>query len=99
VYVAWNGIHALDAKTGQLIWSNSILTDLSSSPVVANGVLYVAGGSMYALDAATGVVLWQSPTSGGSSYSSPSVANGVIYFSGGNTGLYAFGLPGGNTSH
>ena len=60
-------------------WQYDTGTTISSSPVVANGVVYVGSDNTYAFDAGTGALRWQSPVVG----SDYAVANGVLYVSGG----------------
>ena len=57
-------VYALDAATGEEIW-NYDAAELSSAPVVADGVLYGASELaeyLFALDALTGEVLWTTST-------------------------------------
>jgi len=76
----------------QLKWSQTKVNvyDLSSSPIVANGVLYFGGGDdrLYALNASTGGALW-TYTAGGSLVTTPAVTNGVIYFDSSDGNVYA----------
>jgi serine/threonine-protein kinase len=46
VYVgSWdNDVYALNAKTGDLLWSYATGAGVDSSPAVANGVVYVGSG-------------------------------------------------------
>lgn len=94
VYVGidgWDdGLHALDAVTGELLWKYETESSVTSSPTVANGVVYFGSydQSLYALDAATGDLLWRYKTSD-AVYSTPAVANGVVYFGSNDTHLYA----------
>jgi outer membrane protein assembly factor BamB len=51
VYVgASNYMYALNASTGALLWSSATFRPVSTSPVVANGMLYYATdyGGVYA---------------------------------------------------
>jgi eukaryotic-like serine/threonine-protein kinase len=72
-------VYALDAMTGQKVWSYKTGNDVGS-PAVAGNTVYVASkdGNLYAFDASTGSTLWvyglDSPTQ-----SSPAVANGLLY--------------------
>lgn len=66
-------VHAIDAATGEAIWTTTVddqpNASIWSSPVVWNGTLYIGvasiakeqgfRGSVVALDAATGELLWQ----------------------------------------
>ena len=73
-------VYALDAATGEELWSYESY-ELSSSPVVADGVLYGASKSaeyLFALDALTGEVLWTQSTEDFTSHAL-SVVDGVLY--------------------
>lgn len=82
VYVAFTDgtIRALDAATGQVIWSAVQDQGAYSSPAVAGGRLYIAihNRGLLALDAATGATLWLSPIPG-PQWSSPAVDNGRVF--------------------
>jgi len=82
VYVAFTDgtIRALDAATGQIIWSVTQDQGANSSPAVANGRLYIASHNrgLLALDAATGASLWLSHIPG-PQWSSPAVDNGRVF--------------------
>ena len=57
-------LYALNAATGDKLWSFSTPGDVYSSPALANGVVYVGseGGNVYALNATTGAKLWSYDT-------------------------------------
>ncbi|CAK9322648.1 unnamed protein product [Citrullus colocynthis] len=75
---------AMEAKTGNIIWSTANLNDATApGPVtVANGVVFAGStyrqGPIYAMDAKTGKMLWSYDT-GGSVYGGISVSKGCIY--------------------
>jgi outer membrane protein assembly factor BamB len=83
------GIFALNARTGAVIWTRTVATDISSAPAVVNGVVYVGGDYypaqtvVYALNALNGAVIWNRTLQDATSFSdsSPAVANGVVYVS------------------
>jgi len=78
-------VYALDAFTGVQIWNYSTGRAVSSSPVVASGVVYISSyPNVYALSASSGTKLWNYTTVGGRS--SPAVVNGFVYV--GSSGLY-----------
>lgn len=85
-------LYALNASTGQTVWSYPA-GEINSSPAVANGLVYVSAGSMYALDASTGALVWSYPTfgiyCGNSRDCGPSVANGIVYALDFGAGFYA----------
>jgi outer membrane protein assembly factor BamB len=92
VYVgADNGLYALNASTGELLWSYPTGGGIAFfSPAVANGVVYVGSYSddaVYALKASTGELLWSYVT--GTVESSPAVANGVVSVGSYSDRLYA----------
>jgi serine/threonine protein kinase len=64
-----------------LRWSYTTAGKISSSPVVAGGIVYIGSDDdrVYALDAATGVVRWTYTTAGNIFTSSPAVAGGTVY--------------------
>jgi outer membrane protein assembly factor BamB len=74
--------YALDLTTGEIIWTFSAGSPISSTPAFQNGVVFFgtrAPGEIYALDARTGLVRWLSPVPGGAAvYSSPAVVDGRV---------------------
>jgi len=83
VYVASYdaNVSALDAATGNLLWSYPTGAGaVGSSPAEVNGIVYVGdnGGKVWALDASTGAPIWRF-TAGDTIYSSPAVVNGKVY--------------------
>ena len=96
VYIGTNEdkIFALDANSGQVIWSIQVgvfnkSSGLTPTPVVENGMLYLnTPGSLYALDANSGRTIWtyQIYTD---TLLPPTVANGVVYVGSFDGVLYA----------
>lgn len=88
-------VYALNASTGNILWSYRTGSFVNDSPAVANGVVYVgsADGSYYAFNADNGTLLWQyGPLS---TYNAgAAVANGLVYINSQDNNLYAFHLPG-----
>jgi outer membrane protein assembly factor BamB len=87
-------VHAVDAVTGNRIWSHPGLGDWAIDPAVANGAVYVVtggGDSVVALEAATGKFLWARATHGGV-FGAPAIANGLIYAASNDGHLYALDL-------
>ena len=90
-------VYALNASTGQKLWTFPTAGIVDSSPAVAKGVVYVGSddSNVYALNARTGAKLWSFPT-GSQVRSSPVVANGMVYVSG--YVLQVFDLAGGRAA-
>jgi outer membrane protein assembly factor BamB len=88
VYICSDGLQALKATTGGIVWSYP-LSCATSSPVVANGVVFVGSFEyVYALNAFTGAMLWSYKT-GAWFNSSPAVANGTLYIGSEDYNVYA----------
>ena len=84
-------IYALDALTGDLIWTSSPADGgMQSSPAVADGVVYAGSwdSNVYAFNAADGSLLWNR-TTGDGVISSPSVENGIVYIGSNDGNVYA----------
>ena len=73
-------VFALDASTGQKLWSYGAGDGVAPSVAVANGMVYVGSldSNVYALNASTGALVWIYAADG-VIQSSPAVANGVVY--------------------
>ena len=90
---------ALDAETGEPVWTRHLHRGTAASPAIADGVLYQplmnakrepresAPGFMVALDAETGKILWRFRA--GVMESSPLYVNGILYFGTFDNRLYA----------
>ncbi|MBN1203084.1 MAG: PQQ-binding-like beta-propeller repeat protein [Anaerolineae bacterium] len=91
-------LYALDAATGEEIWTYGGFGPIYN-PSVANGVVYfVSDTNIYALDEATGERVMRFPLGHeGYETSQVAIANGMLYFSGngGTCDLFALGLAGG----
>ncbi|MFL5733875.1 MAG: PQQ-binding-like beta-propeller repeat protein [Chloroflexia bacterium] len=76
----WNqGLVALDARNGQVIWHYNPGRGVITSPAVAYGTVYITDkGTLYAIDAQTGKERWQIQAGGFSS--DPVIADGIVYF-------------------
>jgi len=83
-------VYALDAASGTLKWSFQVGGQLTSSPIVVNGLVYVGSDNLYALDAASGTLKW-SFWARGSTVLPPDVivVNGLVYISSSDDNLYA----------
>ena len=78
-----DSVYALDAESGELLWTFEADSDLSPPPPVVGGVVFVEDlDNLYALDAATGKELWRSEplyfsVSGESAYQGTETADGL----------------------
>jgi outer membrane protein assembly factor BamB/subtilisin family serine protease len=74
---------ALDATSGEQLWTFAGSDFMRGAPAVAGGVVYTGGGvdgGIYAVDAATGALRWHLPTPGRRAiYTAPVVREGVVY--------------------
>ena len=69
-------VHAVDAQTGQPLWSAPLRAKgPAASPLAVDGMLIINAGHLAALDAATGKPLWTQPKAGGGN-SSPAAWKG-----------------------
>ncbi|KAL8475644.1 hypothetical protein ACS0TY_028343 [Phlomoides rotata] len=89
---------AMDAPTGQVLWSTPVPNEAISNPVtVANGVVFAGStyrtGPVYAIDADNGEILWSYET-GATVYGGLSVSKGCVYVGSG----YGVGLGATNPS-
>ena len=75
---------------GELKWSFQTGNEITSSPVVVNGIVYFGSTDFkfYAVDANTGEKRWDF-AAGSFVESSPAVANGIVYFGSNDGRLYA----------
>ncbi|GAB4830265.1 hypothetical protein Ancab_019905 [Ancistrocladus abbreviatus] len=84
----FGGWVAMDASTGEIIWSTANPSNATANgPVtVANGVVFAGStngkGPIYAMNAMTGKILWSYKT-GATIYGGVSVSRGCIYFGNG----------------
>ena len=83
-------LYALDAGTGEKLWSYQTGKIVLSSPSVANGMIFIGShhGALLALDARTGSKRW-SFTTGGAIDSSPLIADEVVYVGSQDRSIYA----------
>lgn len=85
-FMGGKGIIVLDAETGDIVWSRTIL---ASNVALADGVLYVNNsGNLRALDAATGDDRWHFSGSNGVGYNAPAIVDEAVYI-GGVSSFYA----------
>ena len=87
--------YALNASTGDLVWSREGIDSRLASPSVVNGVLYAesSDGNLTALDAATGEELWKFQKGYFNGVPSYTVSGGVLYVGSLDGSVYAFPAP------
>jgi outer membrane protein assembly factor BamB len=78
-------MRALDAATGQSLWTVQLTSSsLSSAPSAAHGAVYVTGsgaeGLLHAVDQRTGAIRWTKPIAGGGG-SAPAVSSDAVFVS------------------
>ena len=81
--VSYNGIYALDRKTGHVLWHHGSVGEAMPTPAIHKNVLYFAtgSGSVHALDRRTGKSLWTTRLKGNDNMSSPAYSAGRIFLS------------------
>jgi len=92
-----SSVYAIDAITGDVIWSQPI-GEVYSSPAVVGNVVYVAnnGGRIFALDANNGgLELWNHTFGSVDIASSPAGVGGVVYIGCGDNHMYALNATNG----
>lgn len=84
-----DGVYAVNAKTGNLVWF-TVTSSSFSSAAVANGMVYIGAddSNVYALNAFTGIVIW-TYTAGDVVRTAPAVANGIVYAGSDDDNMYA----------
>jgi len=79
-----HNVYALDARTGDILWTYTAGDWVAATPIVANGIVYVNSGdgfplyALYALNANTGALIWKRQAS--NPIYATAAANGVVYF-------------------
>lgn len=76
-----NGLYALSARTGRVLWKVATIGNDKTPPVYYDGLLYSADGhgGLRAINPISGRVLWRVNDGGISNDSPPVIKNGVIY--------------------
>jgi len=74
---------ALDAATGEVLWSYDVCDSVDDAPTWYEGKLYIGADSAFCLDAGTGARIWsfKPSTSDFKMNGNPAVEDGVAYFS------------------
>jgi outer membrane protein assembly factor BamB len=88
-------LHALDAKTGQPLWTHDMLAAVWGSPLVAEGRVYLGDedGDVAVLQAGRVKKVLGEMTMGSSVYATPVPAGGVLYIAN-RSQLFALAVPG-----
>lgn len=100
VFGSFDGtVYAIDAETGDEIWTVDTQAKVYSSPTIADGTVYIGAldGTLYAIDFGTGDIEWQYLTNAGIS-SSPAVEDGTLYVGSLDTNVYAFDAASGTVN-
>jgi outer membrane protein assembly factor BamB len=85
-------VYAIDASSGQKVWSYKTGDAIDGSAAIAGGAVYIGSKdhNIYALNAKTGDLIWSYKT-GGDIESFASIANGVLYIGSNDYYVYAIG--------
>lgn len=98
IYVAtlYNGIHCLDAASGEEIWHFKTGGQLHSSPALAEGTLLFGcdDKNLYALRSDSGRLLWRY-TTGAEITATPAVDDSAVYIGSNDSSLYSLRLDNG----
>jgi outer membrane protein assembly factor BamB len=91
-------LHALDAKTGQPLWTHDMFAAIWGSPMVIDGKVYLGDedGDVTVLNADRTMKVIGESNMGSSVYSTPVPANGAIFIVNRNE-LFAISATGGST--
>jgi outer membrane protein assembly factor BamB len=90
-------MHALDAATGEALWTHRMRARIDSSPVIFGErvVFGASSGEITMIDVTSGAVVWEFQT-GSSIIASPAIAEGRLVIGTEDGQMYAFG-PGGTS--
>jgi len=85
-------VHAVDPKTGKVLWTFATKQRVDSSPVIVGDRVFVgsADGRLYAIHVKTGQKVWEYEAAGGLT-SSPAVADGRLVIASDQGTIYCFG--------
>jgi polyvinyl alcohol dehydrogenase (cytochrome) len=84
VFGDWDGVvHAVDARTGEEVWTASLGVQVNDSPLVVGDTVWIGDydGLLHALDFATGEVRWSvelDPHPAAAIFGSPVLADGTL---------------------
>lgn len=90
---AVDGIAAVDARSGQLLWKRKIEYGSESTPVISGNIILFGAndGQFYALEKDSGLVKWSFPTRT-EALGAPTVQGNLVLFLAGNNVLYALDI-------
>ena len=89
--------YAMDASTGEVLWSLDVGMGSESPPTVLNGVVYLtAVNTAYALDEATGEEIWSYGTEKFPAVDHPAVVSDGVYYFAPDSNLYALDVTTGH---
>jgi len=79
--ISFNGIYALSANTGELLWHYGTNGEAMPTAAFNNGKIYITTGDGYAqaIDAKTGKPAWKTELKGMANMSSPAIVDGKMY--------------------
>jgi polyvinyl alcohol dehydrogenase (cytochrome) len=79
--VEFNGIYALNRRTGELLWHFDTKGEVMPTPAISDGrlIFSTGAGEVFALDPKSGEQLWVNKIGGMGNMSSPAVYKGKVY--------------------
>jgi len=83
VYSSYSGgeLYALNASTGEQVWTYRPIAWLQSNPAIADNLIYIveSWGAVYAVDTVSGNLSWSGGSNSPYGEGSVSIADGVLY--------------------
>jgi outer membrane protein assembly factor BamB len=79
--VEFNGIYALNRRTGELLWHFDTKGAVMPTPALHNGhlIFSTGAGQIYAIDAKSAETVWSTKVGGMANMSAPAVEGGKVY--------------------
>jgi eukaryotic-like serine/threonine-protein kinase len=81
-------LHALDIRTGKVIWKTQVGEVITAPPVVSGSVIWLQAEITFALNVPDGKVIWRAGM-GNSLHSAPVVTKQAVYLAGTGGEVYA----------
>src|SRR4030042_2473062 len=77
----YGGVTALDAFSGEVLWTTNAVGAVLVAPTIADGVMYIGdmNGALVAFDPFTGEELWRNSTGLFLAGASPLVEDGIVF--------------------